>query len=75
MRERKENQSKSGRQDGRSYGRSMGGLTGGVRGGLETYNPLRIRRLTKIRGGLRENYKIHVLQKICKHYLDFHLDG
>ena len=53
----------------------MGSVKGGVKGGLETNNPLIIRRLTKIRGGLRENYKIHVLQKICKRYLDYHLVG
>ena len=49
----------------------MGGLTGG----LEIYNILTMRCLTKNTGGLRENNKIHVLQKIYKCYFDYHLDG
>ena len=52
----------------------MGGLTGGLRWGLEIYNILTMRCLTKNTGGLRENNKIHVLQKLFKCYFDYHLD-
>ncbi len=31
--------------------------------------------LTENRGGLGKNNYFHVLQKICKYYLDCHLDG
>ena len=38
----------------------MGGLTGGLTGGLEKHNPLIIRYLVKIRGGLGKNDIIHI---------------
>ena len=47
-----------------------GGVTGGVTGGLEKSNSLIIMYLAKNRGGLCKNIKIHILQKIYKHYLD-----
>ena len=52
----------------------MGGVTGGVTGGLEKYNYLIISGLAKNTGGLRRNKKIHVLQKKCKHYLEYNFD-
>ena len=48
----------------------MGGLTGGLRGGLEKLNSLITKYLAKNRGGLGKNNIIHVLQIICKHYLE-----
>ena len=41
----------------------MGGLTWGLRWGLEKDNSLKIRGLTKNKGGLGKNAKIHVFQK------------
>ena len=48
---------------------------GGVTGGLEKHNHLIISGLAKNTGGLRRNKNIHVLQKKCKHYLEYHFDG